>query len=80
MGSGLDDQDNHAHVLRLQPPALHQHPPNSPVLLAFPGPYPRPGHVPLLADPAFCDLVHQIGIASLGTDDKAVWHLTKAYW
>lgn len=38
------------------------------------------GHVPMLADPAFCDLVHQIGIASLGADDATIWHLTKVYW
>ena len=31
----------------------------------------------MLANPAFCDLVHQIGIASLGADDKQIWHLTK---
>jgi len=31
------------------------------------------GHVPMLADPDFCDLVHHIGIASLGSDDKTIW-------
>jgi len=31
------------------------------------------GHVPMLADPDFCDLVHHIGIASLGADDKTIW-------
>jgi len=35
------------------------------------------GHVPMLADPAFCDLAHNIGVASLGADDKTIWHLTK---
>ncbi|KAL4535462.1 hypothetical protein Ndes2526B_g06356 [Nannochloris sp. 'desiccata'] len=38
------------------------------------------GHVPMLADPDFCDLVHHIGIASLGADDKTIWKLTKIYW
>lgn len=38
------------------------------------------GHVPMLADPAYADLVHQIGIASLGADEKQIWHLTKVYW
>ncbi len=39
------------------------------------------GHVPMLADPDFCDLVNQIGIASLGvSDDKTIWRLTKIYW
>lgn len=33
----------------------------------------------MLADPAFCDLVHAIGVASLGADDKQIWHLTKIY-
>ena len=31
----------------------------------------------MLADPAFCDLVHAIGVASLGADEKQIWHLTK---
>ncbi len=34
----------------------------------------------MLADPAYADLVHQIGIASLTADDKQIWHLTKVYW
>ena len=34
----------------------------------------------MLADPGFCDLVHHIGIASLGADDKTIWKLTKIYW
>ena len=38
------------------------------------------GHVPMLADPAYCNLVHNIGVASLGADEKQIWHLTKLYW
>ncbi|CAL5221634.1 g3858 [Coccomyxa viridis] len=38
------------------------------------------GHVPMLADQAFCDMVHSIGVASLCADDKQIWHLTKIYW
>eukprot|EP00891_Asterochloris_glomerata_P001106 jgi/Astpho2/1106/fgenesh1_pm.00020_%23_3_t len=38
------------------------------------------GHVPMLADPEYCDLAHNIGIASLGADEKQIWHLTKIYW
>ncbi|KAG2487556.1 hypothetical protein HYH03_013835 [Edaphochlamys debaryana] len=38
------------------------------------------GHVPLLADPAYARLVQAIGVASLGADDKTIWHLTKVYW
>jgi phenylalanine-4-hydroxylase len=38
------------------------------------------GHVPMLADPAFCDLAYAIGLASLGADEKQIWHLTKIYW
>lgn len=34
----------------------------------------------MLADPAYCDLVHNIGVASLGADEKQIWHLTKLYW
>ena len=34
----------------------------------------------MLADPAYCDLVHTIGVASLCADDKQIWHLTKIYW
>ena len=34
----------------------------------------------MLADPAFCDLAWHIGRASLGADDKQIWHLTKIYW
>jgi phenylalanine-4-hydroxylase len=35
------------------------------------------GHVPMLADPAYCDMVQAIGQASLGADEKTIWHLTK---
>jgi len=38
------------------------------------------GHVPMLADPAFCTLAQNIGIASLGADDATIWHLTNVYW
>ncbi|KAL4854950.1 Tryptophan 5-hydroxylase 1 [Chlorella vulgaris] len=38
------------------------------------------GHVPMLADPDFANLVQLIGIASLGADEKQIWHLTKLYW
>lgn len=34
----------------------------------------------MLADPEYCDLAHNIGIASLGADEKQIWHLTKIYW
>ncbi len=34
----------------------------------------------MLADQAFCDMVHSIGVASLCADDKQIWHLTKIYW
>ena len=34
----------------------------------------------MLADQAFCDLVHAIGVASLCADDSQIWHLTKIYW
>jgi len=38
------------------------------------------GHVPMLADPNFCRLMHSIGTASLGASEKLMWHLTKVYW
>ncbi|KAL6779744.1 AAH1 [Auxenochlorella protothecoides x Auxenochlorella symbiontica] len=38
------------------------------------------GHVPMLAHPAFCQLAHAIGVASLGADEAQIWHLTKCYW
>lgn len=34
----------------------------------------------MLADPKFCELVHAIGLASLGADESQIWHLTKIYW
>jgi len=34
----------------------------------------------MLAHPAFCDMVHSIGVASLCADEKQIWHLTKIYW
>ncbi len=37
------------------------------------------GHVPMLADPDFGAMVQAIGIASLGADEKTIWHLTKCY-
>lgn len=36
------------------------------------------GHIPMLADPEYADLVHALGMASLGASD--IWHLTKLYW
>lgn len=38
------------------------------------------GHVPMLVNPDFCELVEAIGRASLGASEKAIWHLTKVYW
>jgi phenylalanine-4-hydroxylase len=38
------------------------------------------GHVPMLADPTFAEMVQAIGEASLGADEKTIWHLTKVYW
>lgn len=35
------------------------------------------GHVGMLADPTFAEIVHSIGLASLGADDKTIKHLTK---
>jgi phenylalanine-4-hydroxylase len=34
----------------------------------------------MLADPKFADMVQAIGMASLGADEKTIWHLTKVYW
>lgn len=34
----------------------------------------------MLANPAFCEIAKEIGRASLGADDKMIWHLTKVYW
>mmetsp|Transcript_38637 Transcript_38637/g.91573 ORF Transcript_38637/g.91573 Transcript_38637/m.91573 type:complete len:146 (-) Transcript_38637:126-563(-) len=38
------------------------------------------GHVVMLADPVYCELVNTIGRASLAASDKEIWHLTKIYW
>lgn len=38
------------------------------------------GHVAMLADPTFADIVHSIGEASLGADDETIKHLTKVFW
>lgn len=38
------------------------------------------GHVPMLADPDYANLVQTIGRASLGASEKMIWHLTKVYW
>jgi hypothetical protein len=35
------------------------------------------GHVPMLADPTFAEMVQAIGVASLGADEKQICHLTK---
>lgn len=37
------------------------------------------GHVPMLADPHFSRMAQAIGAASLGADERTVWHLTKVY-
>ena len=34
----------------------------------------------MLADPSFAEMVQAIGMASLGADEKTIWHLTKVYW
>ena len=34
----------------------------------------------MLSNPAYADLVHTIGVASLAADDKQIWHLIKVYW
>lgn len=34
----------------------------------------------MLVDPAFADLVHAIGVASLGADEQQLKHLVKLYW
>ena len=33
----------------------------------------------MLADPDFSAMAQAIGIASLGADEKTIWHLTKCY-
>jgi hypothetical protein len=44
------------------------------LLLLLPG---CTGHVAMLADPTFAEIVQSIGQASLGADDKTIKHLTK---
>ena len=34
----------------------------------------------MLADPKYCEMVHNIGLASLHANEKQIWHLTKIYW
>lgn len=34
----------------------------------------------MLASSDYAQLVQTIGIASLGADEKQIWHLTKVYW
>ncbi|KAK3246987.1 hypothetical protein CYMTET_43503 [Cymbomonas tetramitiformis] len=38
------------------------------------------GHVPMLLNPQYAQLAHEIGLASLGASEKDIWHLTKVYW
>ena len=38
------------------------------------------GHVPMLTDPAFSDMVFHIGLASLAADESQIWHLSKLFW
>lgn len=38
------------------------------------------GHVPMLLNSEYCELVEEIGKASLGASDKEIWILTKVYW
>ena len=38
------------------------------------------GHVPMLTDPAFSDMVFHIGLASLAADEAQIWHLSKLFW
>ncbi|KAJ7532302.1 hypothetical protein O6H91_14G082000 [Diphasiastrum complanatum] len=38
------------------------------------------GHIPLLADPEFANLVQLIGLASLRASKQEMLHLTKLYW
>jgi hypothetical protein len=33
----------------------------------------------MLADPTFAEMVQAIGVASLGADEKQIWHLTKVW-
>ena len=38
------------------------------------------GHIPMLTNKHYADMVQQIGLASLYATDKEIWHLTKVYW
>ena len=38
------------------------------------------GHVPMLTDPAFSEMVFNIGLASLAADESQIWHLSKLFW
>mmetsp|Transcript_5268 Transcript_5268/g.13184 ORF Transcript_5268/g.13184 Transcript_5268/m.13184 type:complete len:372 (+) Transcript_5268:206-1321(+) len=38
------------------------------------------GHIPMLTNQYYADMVQQIGLASLYATDKEIWHLTKVYW
>uniref|UniRef100_A0A7S3QR79 phenylalanine 4-monooxygenase n=1 Tax=Dunaliella tertiolecta TaxID=3047 RepID=A0A7S3QR79_DUNTE len=38
------------------------------------------GHMPMLANQEYADLVQAIGEVSLGANEKMIWHLTKVYW
>jgi phenylalanine-4-hydroxylase len=38
------------------------------------------GHVPMLLCPAYARMAEAIGRASLGADEKKLWHLVKVYW
>lgn len=38
------------------------------------------GHIPMLTNRYYADMVQQIGLASLYATDAEIWHLTKVYW
>eukprot|EP00958_Prasinococcus_capsulatus_P003787 scaffold346_cov387-Prasinococcus_capsulatus_cf.AAC.30 len=38
------------------------------------------GHVPMLTNQHFADMMQCIGIASIGASEAELWHLTKVYW